>query len=76
MCESEQPGEKAAGTPMIRPLPVASSLERLTLFPGESSKRSTSGIGSPTLTYSKINLSYAIHATACSLCLPFLRQMN
>ena len=51
MCESEQPGEKAAGTPMIRPLPDASSLDRLTLLPGESSNSSTSGIASPTLTY-------------------------
>jgi len=36
---------------MITPLPEASSLARLTLFPGESSKRSTLGIESPCLTY-------------------------
>lgn len=36
---------------MMTPLPEASSLARLTLFPGESSKRSTLGIESPCLTY-------------------------
>ncbi len=39
---------KAAGTPIMRPEP--SSFERLTLSPGFFSKRSTSGIESPTLT--------------------------
>jgi hypothetical protein len=40
----------AAGTPMIKPLPL-SSLRRLTLWPGEFSTRSTSGSGSPTATH-------------------------
>lgn len=43
---------KAAGTPMIKALPLApSSLDRLTLFPGEFSTRtSRSGIRSPART--------------------------
>ena len=41
---------KAAGTPMMRPLLPASSLARLTLLPGDSSIRSTVGMGSPGLT--------------------------
>ena len=41
---------KAAGTPMMRPLPEASSLDRLTLSLGEPSTRSTLGRESPTLT--------------------------
>lgn len=41
---------KAAGTPIMRPLPEASSLCRLTLSPGEPSTRSTFGMESPTLT--------------------------
>ena len=41
---------KAAGTPMMRPLPEASSLDRLTLSLGEPSTRSTFGRESPTLT--------------------------
>lgn len=36
---------------MMTPLPEASSLERLTLLPGESSKRSTLGMESPCLTW-------------------------
>ena len=42
--------QNAAGTPMMSPLPDVSSLERLTLFPGEPSTRSRSGMRSPTLT--------------------------
>lgn len=40
----------AAGTPIITPLPWASSLDKLTLLPGESSTRSRSGIRSLTAT--------------------------
>jgi hypothetical protein len=40
---------KAAGTPMMRPLPVSSLLSE-TLLPGESSIKAMSGIESPTLT--------------------------
>lgn len=40
---------KAAGTPMIRPLPFR-TLDRLTLFPGDDSMSSTSGMLSPALT--------------------------
>lgn len=47
----EHVGEKAAGTPMTRPLPEASSLDRLTLLPGDVSKSSTSGTASPSLTF-------------------------
>lgn len=43
---------KAAGTPMIRPLPL-SSLAIETLFPGEFSMSSTSGMASPTLTQTR-----------------------
>jgi hypothetical protein len=43
---------KAAGTPMITPLPV-NSLERLTLFPGEPSTRSMFGRESPVLTMAR-----------------------
>lgn len=39
----------AAGTPMTRPFPC-SSLAKLTLFPGEASTRSISGMLSPALT--------------------------
>ena len=38
----------AAGTPIITPLPCASSLDKLTLLPGESSTKSRSGIRSLT----------------------------
>ena len=41
---------KAAGTPMMTPLPCLSSFDRFTLLPGESSTSSRSGIRSPTLT--------------------------
>lgn len=41
---------KAAGTPMMRPLPEASSWDRLTLSLGEPSTRSMFGMESPTLT--------------------------
>ena len=47
--EGEKNVLNAAGTPMMRPLPL-SSVERLTLSPGEPSTRSTLGILSPTLT--------------------------
>ena len=40
---------KAAGTPMIKPLPLI-SLKRFTLLPGECSTRSTSGRRLPTAT--------------------------
>ena len=40
---------KAAGTPMIKPLPVI-SLQRFTRLPGECSTRSTSGRELPTAT--------------------------
>ena len=40
---------KAAGTPMIRPLPL-SSLAKFTLLPGVPSTRSTDGMESPTFT--------------------------
>jgi len=46
----------AAGTPMIKPLPLESSLERSTLFPGELSCSSTLGIGSPALTMFAIDM--------------------
>ena len=46
----EQPGEKAAGTPMMRPLPEASSWERSIFSPGELSTRGTDGMESPSLT--------------------------
>ena len=41
---------KAAGTPMIKPLPEANSFSKLTLVPGDVSVKSTEGIASPTLT--------------------------
>ena len=41
---------KAAGTPMIRPLPSANSVARLTLLPGLPSSSSTVGMESPGLT--------------------------
>lgn len=42
---------KAPGTPMIRPSPVANSLARLTVFPGDFSVRTSKfGMVSPTLT--------------------------
>ena len=41
---------KAAGTPMMRPGPLASSVARFTLLPGFPSTSSTLGIESPTLT--------------------------
>ena len=41
---------KAAGTPMIKPLPVANSFDRSILVPGEVSASSTEGSVSPTLT--------------------------
>lgn len=40
---------KAAGTPMMRPLPFI-TFARLTLSPGLLSTKSTEGIESPTLT--------------------------
>lgn len=49
MCEFEQEGLKAAGTPMTKALPLATSLARFTLLPGEFSVRtSRSGMESPT----------------------------
>lgn len=50
MCVAEHEGEKAAGTPMMRPLPVRSSRASETRLPGENSASSMSGIASPTET--------------------------
>ena len=44
---------KAAGTPMIKPLPL-SSFAMDTLLPGEFSINSTSGMASPTLTKAEV----------------------
>jgi hypothetical protein len=40
---------------MTTPLPEASSCARLTLLPGESSKRSVLGIESPCLTWTRVS---------------------
>ncbi len=40
----------AAGTPMMMPSPLASSLLKSTSFPGDFSTRGTDGMESPTLT--------------------------
>lgn len=51
ICLLEHVPEKAAGTPTMYPLDVLNSSARLTLFPGESSRRtSVLGISWPTRT--------------------------